>query len=816
MLYPLDDYENVYYTFDFEHLQDITFEFDKNDKYVTYCENIMAADTETSNGRAFGNVAIGYDSYKIIHSKLYKAIMNGKTKVIPDDMLAKISKSIQKKIRESEPASVPYMWQHGIDDKGERMIFFLGREVEDYKEFLEKMSVEIRRQMHVGKKKILYAKDDNRICQINVYFHNFGFDQQVLNNAYAEDFSKCRHYKDEKNNRTRAMGSMFAREKRKPMKAKFTVNKMRVEIRDSCVMTGGKSLAEWGEDEDLYVKKIKKGQDFYTKIRTPITPLTYEEIEYGCIDIATMIYGLRKYKEKYKHLRDFPLTLTSIPRKLLQKTLAILDPAWQEKQAEVQLSYSYEDYKILSQYVYDAGYTHANAMMVNKVLKASPDNIIYAYDEKSAYPAQMCVCDHFPIGAFHRVDENTFNDIKDNPLENSKFCWYGRFIIENVYPACANSFFSLSKCVDISDVVRVDNGRIRSCQRMECYLTDYDYDIFRRAYDESRYTIKCVELNVAEAGRLPKAFIEQLLKFYSNKCLMKKASPSLYRESKVVCNGCYGVMVTRLLAPFIEMKEDGSWKAHDSEDELRAQYESVLIDTKPEKMIGNYCIGIYICKAAKHALWSLILQVNDRFCYADTDSCKGYMNEEDLAYVENYNRRMKEREDKAAEELGIDPSMYAPSGESSRLGIWDLECKIDIEFASLGAKRYFYKWNDTKKDKSGNIIHFVNHETTIAGLSKAVGRKCIKTAEDFIKQPFFDEETSGKKIATYIDNQRPLIWRDYLGNKYESNYKFGCCIMPTSFDLSIKGVFEEFLDSIFEDEYYVTFKDTPTHLLLLD
>ena len=106
---------------------------------------------------------------------------------------------------------------------------------------------------------------------------------------------------------------------------------------------------------------------------------------------------------------------------------------------------------------------------------------------------------------------------------------------------------------------------------------------------------------------------------------------------------------------------------------------------------------------------------------------------------------------------------------------------------------------------------------TIAGLPKKNGvNKLMKAAhgnpfkavDKFTDNTVWSAHESGKLTAYYNDDQEPMTWIDRDGNKYESTDRYGICLMPTSFDLSITEEYQLFCDIIQHSPAYAPWTDT--------
>lgn len=813
MLIPLAGYDNVFYTFDYDDVDKISFEYEKG-RYADKIKNIMTLDTEATGAYNKNGKAIPFKMSKYKRKKWYREL-----------------------VKKLPACSVMYLWQFSIDDYvNNRMVCFLGRTYKDFEDYINALSYETRRQMILGQahgdpdyeaEQVFNSKHQ---CNCYVYIHNLSYDFVSLSNIFDDQFGSSKTVKKklyneygepeldldgEERTHPHTFAHTFARNTRKPMKTYFVKNGLRAELRDSLILTM-KSLAEWGRDENLPVCKIKVSKSFYYKIRTPATPIEniIEDgcLEYSIVDTITMIWGLRNYVKRFGKIWKIPLTATSIIRKRTREVLQATEPEWQEQQLECQNEYSYSFYRDILRQLYTGGWTHANARYVQRVLHASKEHPIVCFDFASSYPFQMCCCDHLPVSAFRYYDPKHFNEIKDNPLSGSNIVWFGKFKFKNIQSKLWNTFFSMSKCITVNGVsklsdkraeeminngiLKVDNGRIAMAEEIECYLSDYEYDIFTKAYDWDDEP-EVTELYVAQAGRLPDGFIKMLLNLYNDKTKLKHANPSQYRASKQDINGAYGMICTAVLSAVVSYKH-GKWSTDESEETMKDLYSQLVDNTKAENMIAQYPVGIYICKAAMYALWQFIIKFDERTIYCDTDSLKGYLNKKDLKEIDDYNKKVMTRHKAVAEEIGVDPEMFAPKddeGVPHPLGIFDREHDVDIEMAVLGAKRYFCKWWDKDK-KTGKP--FINHECTVAGLPKRAGKKKYKSAAEFIdpENSFVDVWESEKKMSYYNNEQPNIEWIDETGAKYISTERHTCAILPTSFDISLSSMFEKFLNAL--------------------
>lgn len=752
---------------DWDDIYSIPFKFNQLKKSIM-CDSLMAFDIEVSNGwRQPDGSVIGFDH------ELYNT----------DD-------SYKEKIDNGEPISLMYVWQIAIEG-GDYPLVFMGRTWDEYNTFIHMLTAEIRRQAFYGIKSTardietataLKMKDS---VSAEIYIHSAGFEFQHLRNIWEKDFCK-------------KSGQVFARQARKPMKWNVYFNRVRLEHRDSLVLTQ-KSLATWCKDEKLPVQKLQEPKDYYLEIRTPETPLTPEEICYSINDVVSMLYGLEKYRDKEKYLKDIPLTQTGGVRKKCREKVCLTDFSWSSKCADITNRYTPERFKDLV-HLFQGGWTHANRFYVNKTLKN-----IKCIDFASSYPGVM-VSRRFPCSDFKQVDVSDFDILASQDIHTAEFRWYAQIKVKNITSKLCSTYWSTSKVVidgnhPLASGIIADNGRIYHADEITIMCTDLDWDTFTQAYTIEDYEVQ--RLYKARADYLSPELISTILEYYAYKTSLKgqAGSESLYTESKQFINSIYGVAVTKIITSLIEFNKNG-WTSTEPTDEN-------IIDAVAKYNFENtfiaYQHGVWVTAWARHNLWDFILNMDPRVVYCDTDSIKGMFTDEDVQFINDYNDGIKALENSVAATLGIDPNAYAPktaTGKVKRIGImeWEDECE---EFKTLGAKRYV--------DLVDGKIH-----CTIAGLPKSAGENKIKSVDEFTDKLVWNTRESEKLIARYNDNQSPATWSDRDGNTFYSEDKYGICLQPTTFDLSMGEEFKHFLDMLMNgeldnsDEY---FNDTPSILI---
>lgn len=627
---------------------------------------------------------------------------------------------------------------------------------------------------------------------------------------------------------------VFARESRRPMKAEFDIGKNRtIQLRDSLVLTQ-KSLAKWCSDSNLPVSKCAPID--YLKVRTPLTPITDEEMQYIINDVVSMVYGIEQYKEKYGFIEEIPLTQTGEVRRPVCANLFQFDKDWCEEQYAIMQSYSYDFFKKLT-HLFQGGYTHANAKYVGcvvayideklkedgynrktrrKVKRIYSKSLIKAFDISSSYPTSMTAFT-FPIHQFIECDADEFWELEKQNVEDPDYRWFAKLRISRknrpVSSKLYNTYWSLSKLEEKPDLEPVvDNGRIKQIDSMVAYFSDLDWDTFKQAYNFD--TVEVLELYKSEAGYLSRELILQILKYYGEKTTLKRDDDDpLFEKSKYVAakqfiNSIYGMFCLKIAIDIISFEEENKdkdkkegWnKKKLTDDNGEVILQEALSQMKVETTFGAYQLGIWVSSISRWRLWQWIIHFDERCLYNDTDSIKIIdFTDEDAKWVEEQNKHIQDLQAKTAKELGFDEALYAPKtvdGKEQRLGIFDSETDI-VRFRTWGAKRYAMELVNGK------------FKTTIAGLPKKAGVTKLSSVDEFENDTFWNTKESMKNTVTYNDNQPYVTITDCNGVEYESTDLYGTPIVPTTFNMSISEDFEKFLQvintgEVDEDDPYFT------------
>lgn len=233
-------------------------------------------------------------------------------------------------------------------------------------------------------------------------------------------------------------------------------------------------------------------------------------------------------------------------------------------------------------------------------------------------------------------------------------------------------------------------------------------------------------------------------------------------------NSLYGMSVTNNIKDNVIYDNSLGW----SEKPLENSEIIKMLEKEKKQGFLSFSYGVWVTAWARYNLLTNLVKLDKYVIYADTDSLKlkeGF----DKNVIDNYNKKVLEKIKNVSEKLDIDIDKFKPKdkkGKEHLLGIFDNDGNYD-KFITQGAKKYAYI---DAKDKQ---IHI-----TVSGVPKK-GAKALKRLEDFKDDFVFRFEDTGKNLLIYNDDQIEFDLLDYQGNITHETSKFGCCLVPTTYEL---------------------------------
>lgn len=574
-----------------------------------------------------------------------------------------------------------------------------------------------------------------------VYVHNLAYEFQFLRNRFNFE-------------------NVFARKSRKPIK--FELDKLNFEFRCTYMMSNC-SLEKLPDIYKLPVKKLVGNLD-YTIIRNSKTILSKEELDYCENDCLVVYHYIKKELEKYETLKNIPLTSTGHVRKELKE---LIEKDWKYRnKVSRAVNTDGHVYNLLLD-AFAGGYTHANWIYTDEILEN-----VQSWDFTSSYPYVMTTC-KFPSNKFKKCRITNRNQILDC------FAYLIRVRFKNIKSKYFNNFISQNKCKSLLKP-KYDNGRVIGADELEIVLTDVDFKFIYDSYSFDSYEF--IEVYYANYNYLPKQFIEFILQKYVKKTEFKgvEGKELEYALEKAMFNSLYGMAVTNNIKDSVTYDENG-WKESPIDND-----EIVKLLEKEEKQgFLSFAYGVWVTAYARNNLLRNLVKLDKQVVYADTDSLKIY-GDYDKNVILNYNKEVEEKIKKVSKELEIDINKFKPKdkkGKEHLLGVFDNDGNYD-KFITQGAKKYAYIDSEDKQ------IHI-----TVSGVPKR-GAKALKRLEDFRDDFVFKYEDTGKNLLIYNDEMIEFDLVDYQGNVEHLTNRFGCTLVPTTYEL---GKAEEYAELISDE-----------------
>lgn len=573
--------------------------------------------------------------------------------------------------------------------------------------------------------------------------------------------------------------NVFAVDERKPIKA---ICDLGIEFRDSYILSG---LSLEKTANNLTSTKLEKlvGNLDYTKIRHAKTPLTKHELDYCEYDVKIVVAYIREQINEYGDITKIPMTNTGRVRKYVRDKCYFTNKNHKKsnkgkfqryRKMMLDLTLTSDVYLALKQ-SFQGGYTHANHIYTNKLLKN-----VSSIDFTSSYPSVM-LSEKFPMSRAKELDFD-YNEMMNH---RKKYNYIVLVELENVLPNMYEHYISESKCIEIEKPI-INNGRVASCARLKMWCTEIDIDIINQCYKYEYITIH--ECYGFFKNYLPKPIIESILQLYQDKTTLKgvKGKEAEYLKSKGMLNSIYGMSVTDVVQKMNTF--DGSeWiKEEPNFDEEIEKY------NKNKKRFLYYPWGIFVTAYARRNLWLGIVNFGKDYVYSDTDSIKCLNYENHITFIEKYNELITKKIETVLEYYDLDKSLMKPKtikGVEKPIGVWDFEGTYDY-FKTLGAKRYL-------------VYEKGEFQLTVAGLSKSNGINYMKRVCNNDIQKVFDmfndelyipSNETGKHTHTYIDNTYEIEVIDYNGLPCHVKTNSGVHLSECEFTLSLSKQYAKFIE----------------------
>lgn len=622
-----------------------------------------------------------------------------------------------------------YLWQFGINGS-----YYYGRELDDF----IKLLADFPPEMHV-----------------RIFVHNLPFEWNAL--AYKLTWNK-----------------IFAKTAHKPIKASC---KEFPNIEFLCTLSlENCSLAAWGEM--LGIPKLT-GQLVYNVMRTPLTPLTAEELEYGQRDLEVMYVGLKKELTIYKSVWKLPMTSTGKIRQVVKQIL-FDSPGYVPYIKKLVPENPYQLHT--SNLCFQGGYTHGNRTMINHVWENYDGKHGGHYDFTSSYPYEL-VANKFPCTSWMYMKKEL-----PDPATFEDHAYKMHLVLIGIESQFQNNYISTNHCACVN--AEEDNGRLMKADSCDIWVTELDWDIISEAYSIKK--VEVLEVWEAKKDYLPLPFVEYVLQLFADKTELKGVDKDRYNMiAKPFLNGLFGLCCTNVVMGEVEYDpEDHKWsKQRLTSAKVNEHLEKIRKYTDKRYFL-NYDWGVWCATSARHKIWKLIMQYDRHVLYVDTDSLFTNI---PIDFTE-YNKSIDAKLEKVCAERGLDVCKTRPKSRKGKICYLGrlVEEPEWVQFKYLGSKRYCERRKyDPEKDPEelDGKLHL-----TCAGINKEAVSVLKDDINSFKWNMVFDkdEEDVSKLLHTYVEYQPDITFPD----GYVSHQRSGVNLRPNGYKLKPDQTYEDLMEGI--------------------
>lgn len=391
--------------------------------------------------------------------------------------------------------SIMYIWQLAINGR-----VIIGRE---WSEFLYCIDYITDKLTLTSNRRIL------------IYVHNLAFEFQ-----YIRKFFKWK--------------KVFAIDTRKPI---YALTDSGIEFRCSYILTNY-SLAKLADQLQKYHVKKMVGDLDYSKVRTPLTPLTPEELQYCINDVLVVSAYIKEAKDKEGSICRIPLTCTGYCRRYVRHNCLYSGGKkgkydqfnrYHTLMLSMQIT-SIEEYEQMKR-AFQGGFTHASKEYASWTMEN-----VSSIDFTSSYPYALLSEKNYPVSTGKLVQLHSNKEF-EYYLKN--YCCLFDCVMYDVKPTfTAENYISVAKCYTKVGVIN-NNGRVYEADKIGMTLTNIDFDIIRQTYTFSRCEIH--NFRIYKKEYLPKEIITSIIKLYKDKTTLKgvKGKETEYLQSKGLLNSVY-------------------------------------------------------------------------------------------------------------------------------------------------------------------------------------------------------------------------------------------------------------------------------------
>ena len=590
---------------------------------------------------------------------------------------------------------------------------------------------------------------------------------------------------------------VFSIDTRKPI---YAITDTGIEFRCSYILSNY-SLAKLGEQLHKYkIEKLVGDLDYY-KLRTPLTPLTPEEIGYCVNDVLVVSAYIQEQIEAERYIYRIPLTCTGYCRRYVRKQCLYgnVYRTWKKQYRKYRALMNslkitgVEEYELL-QRAFQGGFTHTSSFWSGYIVDSSKVGEIDSIDFTSSYP-YVALSELMPMSSAQVVDPQTEEEFR---YYLKHYCCVFDIRLNGLQPRFQyESYISVSKCWHTENVIE-NNGRVYS-GTVVTTITNIDFEIIEQAYEiTGGYEI--ANFHIYEPGYMPREICTSIANLYAKKTTLKD-KPSTpehdyeheYQVNKGLLNSVYGMCVTAVC------RDEITYTDHWDKEEVNKDKQIEKYNNSRRRFLF-YPWGVFITAYARRNLWYGIIEFGEDYIYSDTDSIKCINLKDHMDFVNRYNELCETKLRLMCEHYGLDyEKTLLPKtvdGVEKPLGVYDHDHTY-LAFKALRAKAYMtYEYN-AKKDKNelSITVSGVNKKCAVPWLLDKYGvAGAFKAFADDLVIP---DDYTGKLTHCYIDNETSGVLYDYNGVPYNYNEPSGIYFEKASYHLDMKQDYIDFLKGMF-------------------
>ena len=589
-------------------------------------------------------------------------------------------------ITDAGNVGIMYHWQWLI-----HKTIFIGRTWEQFDRFQRKLREILGLRFNV---------------HLNVFVHNLGFEFQYLRSHLSV-----------------RPESIISRKNREVLKCSTEEGFI---LRDTYAISN-KSLDD--TVQDLFMDGISKLKTLdYSKVRTPETYISTEELEYCLMDVICVAKYVDSMIGEYKHYNNIPITFTDIARRHLRSSLS---NDYFELLRKDYVIRDFDEFLALQNALHGGFVYSKNGYFEN----------VTSMDIKSMYPSVVLTC-KLPIGTSTYYDAEECNIPTQFLDDENKFCIVTAELIgvkpynESFLVMSRNHIFNIDGQLE-ADNLYCEHNRVYSADRLVIVCTAEDLSIYKTYYNIDRVGI--LEMYAWDTDYIPLELAKYLINLFSKKESLPDGIEK--RKVKVELNSLgFGVHATSPCRDGYAYSESKCW--HPKSHDFNAEINRYNYPVNKRGRVTHFAWGIAIPALARRRLFNVIdcMELDD-IIYIDTDSIKFIGDYSEL--FEDYNNLVIEYNAKVALERFLNVTKFSNIGTFVNEG-------TASRFKTLGPKKYIFEINNK----------ITRH---ISGLP-ITGAKLVNFS-NFDESLILDSDVSGKTSSIYIDDGINASVVDYTGKR---------------------------------------------------